>query len=570
MNDSTRERETTPSKIRDSSPAFAPRVNPRLLHTAGHGRRALLRAVSNGLMETYPGFLLRSQIVKYPQLQQYYSEQLAILEARRAYESVPAYRKFVDQRCGSFENCQRFSDLPETDKADYIKPYDAEDKTLLYVDKTILPGSSWDTSTGTSGIPTSWYRGRREVHAAYRLLSHRGKGMIGSVPISVIIAFALGPWATGMTAARAMGNNPYAVTYNVGAQPELILQLMVESRQIAPERPIVVCGYPPHIEQVVKLARSKGIPLHDHLTIAVVGGEALSELQRARIKAAPDCTVSTTGFREVYSFYGASDVDINIGMETPYEIALRDVLERNNDLARHLLGANMPFVPMIFSYDPLSHLIEVNHESQLLFTEVSGNRISPRIRYNLDKGTIRSAAEVTQALEDFGIALPIKRICQNPFVFVWGRIDDGITYRGANLAWENLETALRTLDLGDSVQGFGLLQYEDKDRLCTDFMLHVPDPTSFQSLSDDGPRLISELTETVRRLNHDFSYQIQYLEDAQDLPGLRLYHQDSPMAEHSRLNVARKQKHIFVGSDAQRAFEIENGGLLIHPGSLPA
>lgn len=320
----------------------------------------------------------------------------------------------------------------------------------------------------------------------------------------------------------------------------------------------------------MKLARSKGISLHDHLTIAVVGGEALSELQRARIKASQHCTASSTGFREVYSFYGASDIDINIGMETPYEIALRDVLERNSDLARYLLGANMPFVPMIFSYDPLSHLIEVNHESQLLFTEVSGNRISPRIRYNLDKGTIRSAAEVNTALQEFGITIPAKRICQNPFVFVWGRIDDGITYRGANLAWENLETALRALNLGDIVQAFGLLQYEDRDRICTEFMLHVPDKSAFKQLLGDGEHMIAALTKEVQRLNHDFSYQIQHLEDAQDLPGLRLYFRDSPMAEHSRLNVARKQKHIFVGADAQRALEIENGGVLIHQTSASA
>jgi phenylacetate-CoA ligase len=539
-------------------------VNQHRLHTNGHGRRALLRSISAALLETYPGFLLRSQVVKYPLLQRYYSEQLAILEARRAYERVPAYRDYIDAQCGGFSNIERFCDLPETNKDLYIKPYGKGDKRSLYVDHAIPPGSSWDTSTGTSGIPTSWYRGPREVHAAHRLLAHRGKAMIGSVPITVINAFALGPWATGMTTARAMGNNPYAVTYNVGAQPELILQLIAESRTIAPERPIVVCGYPPHIDQVVKLARSNGLPLHDHPTIAVVGGEALSELQRARIKAAPGCTVSSTGFREVYSFYGASDIDINIGMETPYEIALRDVLERNNELARHLLGESMAFVPMIFSYDPLSHLIEVNQNSQLLFTEVSGNRISPRIRYNLDKGTIRSAAEVNRALADFGITIPANRICQNPFVFVWGRIDDGITYRGANLAWENLEAALRTLGLGDAIQFFGLLQYEDEDSLRTEFMLHVSDSNSFRHLEENGQDLLSGLTKAVQRLNHDFSYQIEHLDDADELPGLRLYLTDSPMAEHSRQNPARKQKHIFVGTEAQRAFEIEKGGVLIH------
>lgn len=116
-----------------SAPGISPRLNQYRLHTPGHGRRALLRWISNGLMETYPGFLLRSQIVRYPALQEYYSKQLAILEARRAYESVPAYREFIDQQCGSINNIEYFSDLPEMHKANYIKPYGSQDKNSLYV-----------------------------------------------------------------------------------------------------------------------------------------------------------------------------------------------------------------------------------------------------------------------------------------------------------------------------------------------------------------------------------------------------------------------------------------------------
>jgi hypothetical protein len=88
-----------------------------------------------------------------------------------------------------------------------------------------------------------------------------------------------------------------------------MLQLIQESRALAPERPIVVGGYPPHMEVLVRLARSEGVNLHDHLIVAVVGGEAMSELQRARMGVRGDAqTAKDTGFRNIFSFYGASDL----------------------------------------------------------------------------------------------------------------------------------------------------------------------------------------------------------------------------------------------------------------------
>jgi phenylacetate-CoA ligase len=534
--------------------------------TALHGNRfgvdSLLHGLNRLALGSYLGFRERINFARHEDLTQRISRVLASREARRAYNTVPAYRKFIDDRA-DWQGIATLSDLPETDKNNYIKPSMESDRLDLYASRTIPPGSAWDTSTGTSGKPTSWYRGPAEVNQADRILSYRAQAILGKGAYSFINGFALGPWATGMTAARGVGKDSKSITYNTAAEPELMLQLIQESLELDPERPVVVGGYPPHMIELVKVAREQGVNLHDYQVIAVVGGEAMSELQRERMLIQRDESgnVTQTGFQEVFSFYGASDLDINIGFETPFEVALRRELTANPELARDLLGDNNPFVPMIFHYDPLTHHIEVNDKGQLIYTEVSGNRISPRIRYNLgDVGTVRLMSEVQEILEKHDVELPAEPLSKLPLVFVWGRIDDGVTYRGANLPWENVEETLQLLQLADQVKGFGIAQYEEDGETRTEFLLEVPDEAQYLALSDTGEELLGQMIQVLGRINRDFSEQIARVTEPQDLPRLRVYQGDSPMAEHSRENPARKQKHVFLGTDIEAVKRIESGG----------
>lgn len=554
------ERENASGARKDAGTEAA-RMSDASMSSFTFGYREMMHGTSRLLMTTYPGFMARIKLSSFEGMYHHASRELAVVEAQRAYRKVEAYRQFVDARC-DWNSVRKFSDLPETDKKSFIKPFAEGDKLALYVDRTIPAGSSWDTSTGTSGKPTSWYRGPREVADAYAIMGYRAHAILGRGSYAFINGFALGPWATGITAARGVGSDPRSVTYNVGAQPQLMLQLIEESRALAPNRPIVVAGYPPHMEQLVYAAREQGICLHDHQILAVVGGEGMSEPQRERMECKnPRATAKETGFREVFSFYGASDIDINLAFETRFEVALRRALVDNPNLARRILGESYPFVPMVFHYDPLNHLIEVNEKKQLLFTELSGHRISPRVRYNLgDVGTVRRMSEVREALRAEGVTLPEAPLSNLPLLFVWGRVDDGLTYRGANLAWENLEEAIRRLGIGDAVKGFGLMQYETADKVRTEFLLHAPDAAHHRALLAEGRELTTKVIKTVSALNHDFAHQVGCVTEPEDLPAVRLYRDDSPMAAHSRENPSRKQQHIFLGKDAAKALEIDGGG----------
>ena len=175
----------------------------------------------------------------------------------------------------------------------------------------------------------------------------------------------------------------------------------------------------------------------------------------------------------MYSFYGASDLDINIAFETDFEVALRKALMKNPALAKSLFGSH-PFVPMVFHYDPLANFIETDPNGNLLFTNVEGNRISPRIRYDLgDKGQIMKMSEVQAKLKELGIDLGVTPRTNLPMLFVWGRIDSYITYRGANVSPENLDEALQKTGLSPIVRNYGFRQYEENGTTQTEMMIEL-------------------------------------------------------------------------------------------------
>ena len=71
-------------------------------------------------------------------------------------------------------------------------------------------------------------------------------------------------------------------------------------------------------------------------------------------------------FRKTISSYGASDLEINLGVETSFTIALRQAIAADASLGEDLFGRES--LPMIFQYDPLNTLIESDAERSLLFT----------------------------------------------------------------------------------------------------------------------------------------------------------------------------------------------------------
>lgn len=475
------------------------------------------------------------------------AQKLAVAAFKQALD-VPAYRDFV-----AGKKIVNFDDIPITTKDNYIKPNLKDDKfKRLYLNGEIPHKSKRDTSTGTSGHSTPWYRGEREQHVVERLTGYAAKIVTEDQPYSFINGFAVGPWATGITATLATNADNHASIAIIGPNIKEIWEAMKEhTKWCAPTKPIIVGGYPPHIRAIVDLANEEGFPLHKHNFIAVVGGESMSEDMRDLIvtKKDADGKVVRTGFTQCLSSYGASDLDINIGYESPFEIGLRKACHANKALAEELFGKNQ-FIPMIFHYDPLNYLIETDADNNMIFTCVRMDRISPRIRYNLgDRGKIMPVSEVLKIVEKHGVKLPFKPNTNLPLLFVWGRVESHISFRGCKVAPENLGEAIRKLDekhpgLNAKIAHYGFYQYERDGRKNTEILLEMKDNADVNAFAQR--EFLDELVQMLALVNSDFIEQIRHCPDSEK-PVLRVFEQGkSPMTVQQERYPMRKKLYIFT------------------------
>ncbi|MFA6302963.1 MAG: hypothetical protein WC627_07505 [Legionella sp.] len=531
-----------------------------------------------------------------------------ILAKQRFFETaehVPAYKKYLNDKHFDTVSDKEFHDIPQMTKNDYIKKQEHDEDTHINGKYPVV--SKTDTSTGTTGKPTEWVRGEKELDTVKRSLALAARFQFGHRRLNYINAFALGPWATGLTVYELMRET--GSVFATGPDKQKILDKLIsinryeqhqlelaietlntnhgnvidnpskkiiqdfltgflkemikdrnakfsrvwsscftqqsvatkkalnlylkEIRAIAnnlnnEKSQIIVAGYPPFLKDLTAFAKEKGYNFADFGAIAIVGGQAMSEAMRDQ--------VIEHGFQQVFSSYGASDLDINLGVETDYEVSVRKTIEKNPNLARELYGENKG-LPMVFHYDPMNYHVECDDDNNLIFTCARNDRSSPRIRYNLgDKGRIYASSDVQALLTKYGMFQQPKT--NLPLMFVWGR-DSMVVYNGANLDFTELERAI-TLDSelknkvlkkafythGDDIEVW--LELNDGLALPTDGEMQAHTHAIYHNLVS---------------LNQDFRFQVDKLDDRTPLPMVRFFRRgESPIIDAGG---ERKQVLVF-------------------------
>lgn len=418
---------------------------------------------------------------------------------------VPAYRTFLNGA-----HPATFGEVPVMNKENYIKKF----KKLDTMAGGQLPRAGQiDTSTGTSGKPTMWVRGTEERMAVKTLLNFAATVIVKNKPLFFINAFALGPWATGITTAGAMVDR--AITFNPGPEADKILDFLQEFPPSEhPDRVYVIAGYPPFMKLLLEKAAERKIDLSQYPIKAVIGGEACSDLLRASLTRSEE---KPQGFEEVYSSYGASDLDINIGYESPFEWQLRKACRENPKMAAELYGPNEP-VPMIFHYDPMNYYVETNQNQELIYTCVRDDRCSPRVRYNLkDRGKVLPSSDVRSILKKYGVEI-VPPNTNLPLLFIWGR-EGTVNYRGAKVPHEHLQEAIEKVPgLQGKIKNYAFNTYEgEKGKPVVEFWLEFKEGevAPVESLEE---KLIDEL----KKINQDFAFQIDKAGE-HDKPKLKLF-----------------------------------------------
>lgn len=434
----------------------------------------------------------------------------------RAYDRVPAYRDYIDKLGGKPEIkldhlvLPILTSIPEMDKENYVKAYPQEQR----VQGGIIPshGVMVDESSGSSGQPTSWVRGlterriiRQMMQLTFERIASEGER------IFILNAFALGAWATGMNVAISLTDT--TILKSTGPNLDKIVSTINE---FGPGFRYVVMGYPPFLKT---LADDPRIDWPKFKIDAGFGGEGVSESLRAYLEKK---------FTRVRGSYGASDLEVNMALESELTVALRGALLADETLRRALVRVDYGVTPMIFQYNPLAYLIEENDKGELVVTISRPYNISPKIRYNIhDRGHVVRIPDLKRILESTGHADLLKTaVTDMPLLFIYGRSDMSIEYYGAKVTPDSLREILFGLDaLAPVLNTFRLISYEDERH--NKRMEVAIELREGATLTGSPEALANTVFERLAALNGDFLNAWKRTATAENMPALTVHTYDT-------------------------------------------
>jgi phenylacetate-coenzyme A ligase PaaK-like adenylate-forming protein len=375
-------------------------------------------------------------------------EKIGMLRAEAVYlkarRRCPAYRRLLEE--GGHRGGGRWSlaGLPVMTKENYVKKYGIEER--CYDGRIPAAGVVIDESSGSSGVPNNWVRSAEEREDVRRILQLNYQLIYRDSGCILLNCFALGPWATGMNVSMSLVD--VGILKSVGPDQQKLentLELFGTGYRY------LVFGYPPFVKSFVDTTR---LDLARYRMDLVVGGEGISEAVRTHL---------LRYFKTVISSYGASDLEINIGVETELTINLRRRCMEDGELSRALFGRETP--PMIFQYNPVDYIVENNEDGELLFTIGRQTSAAPKIRYNLRDvgGTIKyKRLERLLAARGVDVGDLARRRSSFPLLYVYGRSDLTVPFYGAKLYPSDVEEVIHAHPLlAREVHSFQLASYED-------------------------------------------------------------------------------------------------------------
>jgi phenylacetate-CoA ligase len=441
-----------------------------------------------------------------------------------AAKRVPAYKAFLKEHHFNprFDISQDFTNaferIPEMDKKSYIRKWSILERS--YNGQLPRRGVVVDESSGSSGAPTSWVRGPLERAVTRQLLQvgfSQNASHFNKQPF-VLNAFSLGAWATGMNVTMSLID--VTMLKSVGPDKDKIIATMQE---FGPNYTYIIVSYPPFLKL---LFDDKRLDWEKYDVVTAFGGEGISENMRAYIN---QYAYSALGS------YGASDLEINIAIETDFTVALRQAIARSPKLSRRLTKQEeYGVLPMIFQFNPYDYLIETNKKGEMIVTIVRKENVNPRIRYNIhDRGHVLRMRDIAPVLEEFGMQAILKqRFLDLPLLFHYGRSDMSVDYNGAVVAPDAVRDVIFSEPtLIDAIENHRLISYEDDSG---DKQLHIALQLSATNKVIDQSYWYDFIWRELRRMNGDFDHAILTASD-NALPTVCIYpYRTGPFAEDGK------------------------------------
>lgn len=448
-----------------------------------------------------------------PQFLEKISEKKAFYIHQCARADVPAYRKFLKNK--KYNN---INSVPETDKKNYIYPFPYEERCFY----GHFPASgSIEESSGSTGTPTNWIRAIDEESLLselakfeffYAFQGHKKKYISLS-------GWSSGPWATGLKFCEII--EKHTLVKNTTADADAIIRSL---KSLGTKYNYLITGYPPFLKN---LFDRNDLSWSRYKIDILTGGESCpliwKHYVRKRLKNNKAIIISS---------YGASDIDIGIGFETPFSEFIRELAQENPELNRALFGSSEN--PMIFQYNPLSHYIENTGKGDFTVTLLDNAVASPKIKYNLhDAGGKISYNELCSTVEKYArnklnMYLKKNKTLSLPFLFILGRKDGTISIGGNNIYPEEIDIAIESSPYAKKINRFMIESTHDRN-LNVQFVVHVELKKSIQKGAKLQKELEKRILATLLHINLEFrEYYYNHQSNQANLqPVVKLYDFDT-------------------------------------------
>jgi phenylacetate-CoA ligase len=233
-----------------------------------------------------------------------------------------------------------------------------------------------------------------------------------------------------------------------------------------------------------------------------------------------------------------------MAIEMPLSVWIRKRAAANPALRRMLFGDD-PRLPMLFQYNPLDYYIETNAAGELVVTVNRLSVLSPRIRYNVhDAGGIIPFDHMLGLLRDCGLnplteLPPGHRPFRLPFLYLFGRSDNTVSYMGANIYPEDVEQALYAAPEDAHRLGAFCLELVDigdgEQRVC----VHVEAVDGASADADLAERLRRQVVARLMVINRDFKTSVDEDPSAAELL-LRLHEPGAGPFAANRTRIKRR------------------------------
>lgn len=398
------------------------------------------------------------------ELKNEFSDSVALANAFSTYQlaidKVPAYRAFI-RDCGvdpsSIASIADFSRLPVMTKKNYLTAYPLFD---LLIDGVPDAATIISMSSGSSGQPFYWFRGRKSVDQSIIILDDLLTNTFKTKERQTlaIVAFAMGTWIAGTYMISAMeglkSRGHKITTITPGINTAEILRII---EQIGGNfQQLLIMGYPPFVKDLVDSAVAGGVDWRKFDLKFLLAGENISERWRDYVLERIDRPLEHA---RILLMYGTADAGI-MGVESPVSIKLRRLIEATNRVRERLFPGSS-LLPTLVHYHPTIRYVELV-DGQLVFTI---SNALPLVRYNLlDYGRLLTAVDIIKELETSGTNDPeLEAIASSralPLIALYGRPDVAATFYALNIYPENVKYGLEKPEFNNLVSGKFVIRTE--------------------------------------------------------------------------------------------------------------